>query len=359
MLQKDKLNRCLDELNKMGLTQMLLSDPMAIYYLTNEMVHPGERFLGLYISQNHAPVLFINRLFSASKTCDIEVVKHDDTQDPIDFVAEVIDPTKKLGVDKTLAAKFLLPMMERSLATGFVNGSIAIDTTRSIKDEDEKEKMRKSSHINDLAMEQFVKLVHDGVTELEIANQMMDIYTSLGASGYSFDPIVSFGANAADPHHEPDNTVLKDGDCVLFDVGCVVDDYCSDMTRTFFYKYVSEEDARVYNLVKEANESAEAIIKPGVMLKDIDLTARKVISDEGLGEFFNHRLGHFIGLEDHEYGDVSFTNTNMTKEGNTFSIEPGIYLQDKVGVRIEDIILVTKDGVEVLNKFPKDLQIIK
>ena len=170
---------------------------------------------------------------------------------------------------------------------------------------------------------------------------------------------MAFGANAADPHHSPDDTVVQPGDCVLFDVGCIKDGYCSDMTRTFYYKSVSEAHRKVYETAKAANESAIAKIRPGIPLCELDATARNLIADAGWGPNFNHRLGHFIGQSCHEFGDVSSANTWEAKPGMIFSIEPGIYLSGDTGVRVEDLVLVRKDGVEVLNHYPKTLQIIE
>ena len=145
---------------------------------------------------------------------------------------------------------------------------------------------------------------------------------------------------------------------MLIDVGGVYDGYCSDMTRTFFTAPPTEEQETVYNLVRKANETAEALVRPGVKLCDIDRAAREVIEKAGYGEYFYHRLGHFIGLEDHEYGDVSSAFDRPVEEGMCFSIEPGIYLEGKFGVRIEDLVIVTKDGCEVLNHYPKELTVL-
>jgi Xaa-Pro dipeptidase len=144
----------------------------------------------------------------------------------------------------------------------------------------------------------------------------------------------------------------------LIDVGCKKDSYCADMTRTFFYQSVSEKQREVYELVKKANEAAESMIKPGVRFCDIDKTARDIISKAGYGEKFTHRLGHSIGIEVHEYGDVSSINETKVKPGMIFSIEPGIYLEGEFGVRIEDLVLVTEDGVQLLNHYSKELTVI-
>ena len=346
-------------LNKSEADEILVSDPIAIYYLINKRFYPGERFLGLLIKKDMTPKLFLNVLFPCEEIKGVDIISINDTDILSDVLSEYIDPNSILGVDKTLQARFLLPMQEAKIASSFINGSLAVDKTRAVKDEEEKQLMRRSSEINDEAMAIFKTLVKDDISEKEIADQLMDIYRSLGAEGFSFDPIVAFGKNAADPHHMPDDTKLRYGDVVLFDVGCVYKGYCSDMTRTFFYKKgpnkIQEE---VYNLVRKANEDAENCIKEGVRLCDIDKTARDVIENGGYGKYFTHRLGHFIGIEDHEYGDVSSAFKDKCEKDNIFSIEPGIYDPETMGCRIEDLVIVTQDGCEVLNKYPHDIEII-
>lgn len=359
MLDTQRLNKVMSFLHEQDCEQMLVSDPVAIFYLTGKWLHPGERFLGLLIQQNKTPFLFLNDLFRFDENIGVTIVSITDTTDIPSLLANYVDPSKVLGVDKELPAKFLLPLMEAHVSSHFINTSISIDNARAIKDAEEIELMRHSSLINDQAMAEFKKLIHAGVTEIEVAEQCLKIYQSLGAESYSFDPIVAFGVNSADPHHGPDNTVLKEGDSVLFDVGCKYHNYCSDMTRTFFYhKELTAEEKKVYNLVRKANEEAESICAPGVVLADIDKKARDIITEGGYGKDFTHRLGHFIGIQDHDYGDVSSANKNITKVGNIFSIEPGIYNKDVLGVRIEDLVLITEDGHEVLNKYPKEIEFI-
>ena len=176
---------------------------------------------------------FLNHLFNVPGDVGVEKVWYSDTDPVPEIVAAHLDKNAVLGVDKDLKARFLLPLMEMKAAAGFVNGSLAVDITRGVKDTEEQEKMRISSAINDKAIAKFKDLIHEGISEKEVADQMLQIYLDLGADGYSFEPLVAFGANAADPHHSPDDTVVKPGDCVLFDVGCIKDGYCSDMTRTF------------------------------------------------------------------------------------------------------------------------------
>ena len=354
----ERANRILKALDGLDARQMLITDPMSIYYLTGIYVQPFERFFGLLLRADGNHILFLNRLFFVPQDVGIEKVWYSDTDPVADIVAKYLDHSSPLAVDKDLTARHLLPLMEKKAAASFINGSPAVDYTRGIKDAEEQKKMIAASEINDAAMAQFKTLIHDGVTEAEAAGRMLEIYRNLGAEGFSFSPLVAFGANAADPHHEPDDTVVKPGDCVLFDVGCIKDGYCSDMTRTFYFKEVSEHCREIYHIVRRANEAAEALIRPGVRLCDIDAAARDLITKEGYGPQFNHRLGHFIGLKEHEYGDVSSGFDWPVQPGMIFSIEPGIYLAGDTGVRIEDLVLVTEDGVKILNRYPHELEII-
>lgn len=356
-MDNHRIASVLDNLAAQGLSQLLVCDPRSIQYLTGAYVEPGERFLGLLLRAGESrPTLFLNELFTAPADIEAEVVSFNDTDDPIALLAERCDAAAALGCDKNLPARFLIPMMERNVAAGFALASDAVDDARAIKDDEERALMRAASATNDAAMARFRELVHEGATEQEIAGKLEDIYRELGAQGHSFAPIVSFGANAADPHHEPDGTVLKEGDVVLFDVGCRQDEYCADMTRTFFFGEPDEEQRRVYEIVRQANEAGRAAVHPGARFCDIDGAARKVIEDAGYGPYFTHRLGHQIGLDVHEPGDVSSVNEACVQQGMCFSIEPGIYLPGRFGVRIEDLVIVTENGCEVLNAYPRELE---
>jgi Xaa-Pro dipeptidase len=275
------------------------------------------------------------------------------------MLAQSVDTSKSLGVDKNLSARFLLPLMDAGAGMSFVNASACVDRVRSCKDGAERRSMREASRLNDAGMAEFIKAIRPDMTEQELAAGMDATYRALGADDCSFTPLVGFGKNAAVGHHEPDGTRLKEGDCVLLDIGCKKGNYCADMTRTFFYRSVPEKHREVYEIVRRANVAAEVIIKPGVKFYEIDHAARSVIEKAGYGKNFTHRLGHSIGIEVHESSDVSSTNTDEVKSGMTFSIEPGIYLEGEAGVRIEDLVLVTEDGYEVLNQFSKELQIIE
>ena len=334
--------------------QLLVNDPWSIYYLTGFYAEMFERFCGVLLSAESEPVILVNALHQLEPYDNARIAYHTDTDDVAEAISRELDPDRELGVDAVMRSGFLMPLMGRQAASSFFLGSFAVTAARTYKDETERKLMRASSAANDAVMEDAVTLIHNGVTEREVADQMLGLYRDHGCDAFSFPPIVSFGANAGDPHHEPDSTVLETGDVVLFDIGGRLRNYCSDMTRTFFWGGPDEETARIYDIVRRANEAAEALIKPGVRMCDLDRAARDVIEDAGYGPYFTHRLGHSIGLQDHEPGDVSLTNEQVVEPGMTFSIEPGIYLPGRTGVRIEDLALVTEDGVEILNSYSKE-----
>lgn len=349
----DRISRVCDRLSEMGLTQMIVSDPLSIWYLTGVMLEPYERLYVLYLRTDGAHKFFLNNLFVIPDV-DIDKIWMSDTDDAVGIVAANVDAAADMGIDKSWPAAFLLSLMEHNPGVHYLNSSACIDKVRSRKDSCEQDKMRESSRLNDACMEKAAAFLKPGITEKECAAYIRSLYKEAGAAE-GFTTIVSFGANAADPHHEPDDTVLKNGDCIVLDMGCIKDSYCSDMTRTYCLGEPDPEFAAVHDLVRRANEKAESLIRPGVRFCDLDKAARDFITQAGYGEYFNHRLGHSIGLQDHEPGDVSLTNTAVVEEGMTFSIEPGVYIPGRFGVRIEDLVLVTKDGCEVLNKVNKHL----
>lgn len=342
-----------------GYDSLLISDPIAIDYILDYSNHPGERLYVLLLNQDGSKTLIMNNLFFVDQEIDANLVWYSDTDNSIKLLAKHLKDCKKLGIDKTWPAKFLLPLQKILDDCHFVDGSFCVDYVRMIKDQNEQIVMVEASRINDTAMQSVIDLTISGLNEQEVATKLASIYQELGASGYSFEPIIAYGKNGANPHHENTKAVVQPGDSILIDMGCKYLGYCSDMTRTVFYKEVNELQVEVYNLVKRANLAAIAMIKPGVKLCDIDRAARDVITNGGYGEYFTHRLGHFIGKDVHEFGDVSSNFDIEVEPGMIFSIEPGIYLKDDFGVRIEDLVMVTDDGCVVLNNYSKDLIVVE
>jgi len=339
--------------------QMIISDPNAIFYLTGKWIIPGERLLALYLNTDGNHKMVINELFPQEEDLGVEILWYNDIQDGVELLPKHVDDNKVIGIDKTWPSKFLLRLQELLTNSKFVNGSSIVDYVRIIKDENEKKLLRESSRINDLVMEELIPWVGKGLTEKELNTKVREIYKSHGIEDVSFDPITAYAKGAADPHHVTDDSKGKHGDCVILDIGGFYKNYASDMTRTVFIGEVSERQKEIYDIVVEANLKGIAAAKPGNRMCDVDLAARNYIEEKGYGKYFTHRTGHSIGLEDHEFGDVSSVNEDVIKPGQAFSVEPGIYLPEEgIGVRIEDLVITTEDGCEVLNKFKKDIIVV-
>ena len=367
-----KLLCIIGKMSEENIHQIIISDPAVIYYLTGVSIQPGERMLVLVLRQDGNHRFFINDLFHQTRDLGVPITYYDDTEDGVALVAKALIPGEAVAVDKNWPARFLLRLQE--LHGGkCVNSSSIVDGVRAIKTpeeqsgkfrgsksrNEEQEKMRIASRLNDQVMDRIIHALPEDHTETELADLLLQYYLDAGCSGYSFEPITAFAGNAADPHHVTDGSRGKRGDCVVLDIGGRKDDYCSDMTRTVFLGEVSDRQREIYEIVKEANLRGIAAAKPGARMCDVDKAARDYIAEKGFGKYFTHRTGHSIGLEVHEAGDVSAVNETVIRPGQCFSVEPGIYIPEEgIGVRIEDLVLITEDGCEVLNHYPKDLTVV-
>ena len=358
-MDKQKLTAILAAMDRENIPQIIISDPAVIFYLTHCWIHPGERLLALYLNKNGQPKLLINDLFRQTRELGVEIQYYNDTQDGVELLSRYMDPAAPVAIDKNWPARFLLRLQELKAASGYMNSSAIVDGVRQIKTPAEQEKMRIASRLNDAVMEQLVDVLSEDHTELELKDILSKLYAGVGCQGFSFDPITAFAGNAADPHHEPDGSRGKYGDCVVLDIGGLKDDYCSDMTRTVFLGTVSDRQRQIYEVVLEANLRGIAAAKPGNRMCDVDNAVRSFIEEKGFGPYFTHRTGHSIGLEVHETGDVSAVNETPIRPGQCFSVEPGIYIPEEgIGVRIEDLVLITEDSCEVLNRYPKELLVV-
>lgn len=354
-----KLNRILKAMEEKDMPQMIIADPLTIFWLTGKMIVPGERLLALYLNVNGNHKMMINELFPQEKDLGVEIVWYNDVQDGVEILSQFVEKDKPIGIDKIWPARFLLRLQELGAGSKFLNGSMIVDYIRMIKDEKEQALMREASRLNDIAMDRLIPWVGKGLTERELNEKIREIYKDLGCEDVSFDPITAYAKGAADPHHVTDDSKGKVGDCVILDIGAFKDAYASDMTRTVFIGEVSDRAREIYDIVVEANMRGIAAAKPGNRMCDVDAACRDYITEKGYGPYFTHRTGHSIGLEDHEFGDVSSVNEDIIKPGQCFSVEPGIYLPDEgIGVRIEDLVIITEDGCEVLNHYTKDLIIV-
>jgi len=355
----DRLTRIREQMQRFNYDHLIITSPDSIFYLLDVEIHPGERLLALSVSKTSCK-LFISALFPMQNDLGLPVIYFKDTDDSLKLLADDIQSAHVIGVDKNWQSHFLLTLMKAHPKSHFENGSPAVDNVRLCKDAIESERMIKASLINDQVMTEVMQFIKEEaplrpLTERDVQKKVVEINSKLGVYEMSFTPTVCFGANGAEPHHDCDDTILALNQPVVIDIGGRVDGYCSDMTRSFYYGEPTDKYAEVYALVLEANLKAIAKVKPGVLLSDIDNAAREVIEAAGYGAYFTHRTGHGIGINVHEFPDVSGGSATICEIGMTFSIEPGIYLLGELGVRIEDLVIVTEDGCDVLNHVVKTL----
>ncbi|MCR1873154.1 aminopeptidase P family protein [Mammaliicoccus lentus] len=233
-----------------------------------------------------------------------------------------------------------------------------IETIRMIKDDFEIKQIQKAADIVDETYEHILKWVKPGMTENEVNNEMEMFMRSKGATCSSFDTIVASGHRGALPHGVASNKVIEEGDMITLDFGALYEGYVSDITRTFAIGEPKEEMKKIYNIVLESQLAALEQIKPGMTGKEADSIARDIISSYGYGEQFGHSLGHGIGLEVHEGPALSQKSDIVLEENMCVTLEPGIYVEGLGGVRIEDDVLVTKNGLQRFTKSTKDLIIL-
>jgi len=355
-MKVSRLDRVVRGMEGMGLAQALVTSTESVYYLTGQWIAPGERLLALLVGEKGCK-LFVNHMFRVPPVEGLQLVEFDDADDSVKALAAHVSPGR-LGIDKAWPSRFLLSLMEARPDVRPVNGSAPVDEARMLKDREEIEALRRSSRMNDRVTGALRRSLAEGEAELDVARRYNDLAAREGASGSGFEPLICFGAGCAEPHHATGKARLQKGDAVILDVGLNVDHALSDMTRTAFFGGATDEQKKVYEIVKRANEAGKAAVAPGVPLKEIDRAARRVIEQAGYGPNFLHRTGHGLGLEVHEPPDVSAVSPATAQPGMVFSVEPGVYLPGKFGVRVEDLVLVTEDGHECLNELDRELTIL-
>ncbi|MBE6761691.1 MAG: aminopeptidase P family protein [Ruminococcaceae bacterium] len=233
-----------------------------------------------------------------------------------------------------------------------------LHSLRLVKNDYEVECVIKAQRMAEKAFEDTLEFIRPGVTEIEIAAELEYRMKLAGSEKISFETIAVSGEKSSMPHGVPDNKIIKSGDFITMDFGATYKDYHSDMTRTVAVGFATDEMKKVYNTVLEANIAAIETVCEGVKASEVDLAARSIIKSAGYGEYFTHSTGHGVGLEIHEAPTVSFKNEKNLASGQIITIEPGIYLEGKFGVRIEDMVVVTKNGCNNLTKANKSLIII-
>jgi len=230
---------------------------------------------------------------------------------------------------------------------------------RQCKDAGEVERLRQATTLAEDVLDDLIPEIKAGIAERELAARFEYEFKRRGAEGPSFPPIVLFGARSSLPHGMPGGTQLAEGDVVLLDFGCIRNSYCSDLTRTFAFGNIPDSwFEEIYRVTREAQQAALAAVRPGAACKAVDAVARDHIEKAGYGKYFGHGLGHGVGLEIHEGPRLNKHSDAVLEEGMAFTVEPGIYLPGRGGVRIEDLVVVTGDGCEILTRTPKDLKVL-
>ena len=274
MLRTERIARVRRGMEAMGLSQILVSQPESIYYLTELFVQPGERMLALLIDQR-GETLFVNHMFALSDVAgDVNLCEFDDVDDPIRLLASKLQPGK-IGIDKVWDSHFTIRLMEHRGDLLPVVGSKPVDEARMRKDASEIDAMRASSRLNDQVVGALRSSLQLGERESDVARRYTELAVNAGAENFSFTPLICFGRNCAEPHHSTDATRLRAGDAVILDVGLSLNRAMSDMTRTVFMGSATDEQKKVYDIVLAANMAAKAAVRPGVPLRDIDRAARK------------------------------------------------------------------------------------
>ncbi len=344
-----------------------LTSTQNVFYLSKFYCEPHERLLGLFIFPESEPILICPKMEehqARNAGWMHEVIGYSDTDNIWSLISKKFE---KRGIHVHTAAiekEHLNVERYENLQSLFRNAHFIaaeakLHELRLIKDEQELTILRQAAYMADYAIEIGVGEIAEGKTELTILAAIETELKKKGIQQMAFNTMVLTGTNSALPHGVPGANRIQRGDFVLFDLGVIIDGYCSDITRTVAFGNVTEEQKRIYDTVRDAQQKAIDMCKPGVPFDTIDRAARSHIEQAGYGNFFPHRLGHGLGISVHEYPSVTDANTTPLQEGMVFTIEPGIYVPAIGGVRIEDDVYVTKQGTEILTKYPKQLQIIK
>ncbi len=337
-------------------------------YFTGLSFHLSERpTLALFPTSGDPalilPALEATKPESGPVTIDWRLFPWTDEEGPARAFQQACDALELSG--RTLAVEELtMRVMELKLLKAHTTGvklaaaEPLVAALRMRKDEDELACLRRAVEITEAALTDTLEKVRAGMTEKEIAAELQVACLRYGAEGQPFEPIVLAGARSALPHGSPGDKAVRAGQLLLFDFGVTVGGYASDITRTFALDEVDDELKKIYEIVLRANEAGRAAARPGAAIQEVDHAARKVINEAGYKEYFTHRTGHGLGLSGHEPPYACEGDTTILEPGMVFTVEPGIYLPNKGGVRIEDDIVITPDGCESLTTFDRSLRVL-
>jgi Xaa-Pro aminopeptidase len=358
-----RMERAAGQAADAGLTGVLVTPgPDLVYFAGYQPVAITERITMLALHASREPAMIVPILErpdaeSSPGAAALTLSDWEDGSDPYEATAKLLDPDGRYAISDSAWALHVLGLQSEVPKSSYVSMTSTLPMLRAVKDDDELERLAAAGKAADASFEQIKKVQFAGRRETEVAADLAGFLREHGHSQVDFT-VVGSGPNGANPHHEIGERVIEDGDMVVLDFGGIKDGYGSDTTRTVHVGEPSDEEREVYEIVKQAQQTAFEAVRPGIACQEIDRAARKVISDAGYGERFIHRVGHGIGLTTHEPPYMVEGELNELEPGMCFSIEPGIYLPDRFGVRIEDIVTVTEDGGRRLNDTTHELQIV-
>lgn len=356
----DRLRRTRERMGELSVDALLLSVGADLPWLTGYEAMPLERLTMLVVPGEGEATLVVPRLEAPRVVERPEVFSvrpWDETEDPVALVAGLVGPAERVAVGDRTWARFVLALQDALPRARFRSAADVTGPLRARKDEAEVAALRRAARAVDEVAVAMRSRPFAGRTELAVQRDLADRMREVGHRRVNF-AIVGSGPNGASPHHEPGDRLIGPGDVVVCDFGGVVDAYCSDITRVYVVGEPSAEVRDTWAVLAEAQERAVRAATVGTPCEDVDAAARRVITKAGLGDRFVHRTGHGIGLEEHEEPYLVAGNRLPLALGHAFSIEPGIYLPGRFGLRLEDIVVATVDGPERLNGAPRDLAVV-
>mgnify|MGYP001240450391 CR=1 FL=1 len=349
-----RLARARAAMEERGVDALLLSVGPDLPYLTGYEAMPLERLTMFAVTAEDA-VLVVPQLEAPRvEPGPFETRPWGELEDPVRLVAGIVGGARSVLIGDHTWATFVLSLQEALPEARFGPAGELMASLRVRKEPAEVDLLRQAAQAADRVLARLAEVDMAARTEREVARLVAEWTVEEGHDVDTFK-IVAAGPNAASPHHEPTDRVIERGDVVIVDFGGRLGGYCSDTTRTFVVGDPTPEQEEVHAVVLAAQRAAAQAVRPGAIPAEIDAAARRVIGEAGYGEYFIHRTGHGIGLEVHEHPYIIETNSQPVEPGMAFSIEPGIYLPGRFGVRIEDIVVVTDDGVEILNDSDRSL----
>ena len=352
----DNVKRITDALT--DLEAILLISPTNRRYATGFPSTEGTVLITRKSAHFFVDSRYIEAARSAISGAEVELVTNKyDWYAQVNAVLEK-EGIKKLGFEDGYISCAEFARMKEKLGAELTAEGGLMSRLRAVKQQPEVEALIAAQRLAEKALDKVLGIIRPGMTEKEVAAELVYNMLKLGAENVSFEPIVVTGEKSSMPHGVPGDKVIKKGDFLTMDFGCILGGYCSDMTRTVAIGKVTKEMRKVYDIVLEAQLAGIAAAKAGVTGREVDKAARDVIDAAGYGEYFGHGFGHSLGLDIHEPPNAMPTNNDPLPAGAVISAEPGIYLPGRFGVRIEDVIVLREDGCEDITKAPKELIIL-